>query len=481
MDDNMRKVKTVLQRYSFESKMALCQYYSLKIMDCSRINLEKEILPWYLEIIVLLSVNYGSWKEDTIDRDTFIKLLNNLHSINFLEEVPKEDIFKKFFLIAAATQFRLQRGIFIELYRYHYYFSYDNDEFNLKKEFYKKFGCDYLDFCLFSYGIWTMFVVKKESPSLMYDKNINEIMIKLSLKYRIPFEILSIKFEDYKKLLENMNIKLEDFYSVTRPSYAFPFIIKNDVIYLPLPHLLIISITEFLMIRLTEKNNSLRNKIGNIVFEKYLYDILYDSNYFEEIYKEQSYIYKKQEKKTIDVMCRIGNDILFFDRKSTVPGNKISIIDKRDIDNNISVMSKACVQMYKHLKLKYPTEYNPFKNNYSANDENKWGIVVVESDSFIPRQDIYDEAKRLLEHGGIDNVDYQWMTKHIIVTDISCIESFYCYNPKEFLEELKDGASNNKIHNFITVSKGCSLTNKKILDFNNKLIEDIKKDIECLL
>ena len=57
MDDNMRKVKTVLQRYSFESKMALCQYYSLKIMDCSRINLEKEILPWYLEIIVLLSVN----------------------------------------------------------------------------------------------------------------------------------------------------------------------------------------------------------------------------------------------------------------------------------------------------------------------------------------------------------------------------------------------------------------------------------------
>lgn len=390
MDDNMKKVKTVLQRYSFESKMIACQYYSLKNISYNGIDLKEGLgkipVPWYLESIVLLSINYGNWKNDIIDKNTFIKVVNDLHSVNILEKSSKENIIRDFFLSAAAIQFRMQRNLILELYRYNYYFSYCDNKLDMKKEFNKRYDCNYSDFSLFSYGVWMLLLLKKNNQNEKYNKKVNEVIQKLSLMYHIPFKNLSIDFYDYKQILKSMNLKLDDFYSVTRPSYAFPFILKDNVIYLPVPHLLIIASTEFLMTRLTENNNKLRSNIGNIIYEKYLYDILDDANYFDEIYKEQSYTYRKNKMKTIDIMCRVGENVLFFDRKATIPGHKISIADEKDIAKNIDVMGQACAQMYKHLKLKYTVEYNPFNDNFVASDENRWGIVVVELDSFIIRQ-----------------------------------------------------------------------------------------------
>lgn len=483
MDNNMKKVKTVLQRYSFDSKMTACQYYSLKNISYNGVDIEEGLgkfpAPWYLETIVLLSINYGNWKNDVIDKTTFIKVVNDLHSVNILEKSSEENIMRDFFLSTAAIQFRIQRSLMLELYRYNYYFSYCDDNLDIKKEFNKRYGCNYFDFSLFSYSIWMLLLLKKNHSDEKYNRKVNEVIQKLSLKYDVPFKNLSIDYHDYKNILKSMNLNLDDFYSVTRPSYAFPFILKDNVIYLPVPHLLIIASTEFLMTRLTENNNKLRINIGNVVYENYLYDVLYDSSYFDEIYKEQSYIYRKNKMKTIDVMCRVGKDVLFFDRKSTIPGWKISIADEKDIAHNIDVMGKACAQMYRHLKLKYSVEYNPFNDKFVASDDNRWGIVVVELDSFIMRQYIYNKAKELLMDDGIENIDYEWMTKHIVITDIQCIERFYFYNPENFLMELKDRAIGNKINNFITNNRleNCNLQNKKVIKFVDDLSNPILKTL----
>lgn len=488
MYQNMIKVKNVLDKYSFESKIIACQYYSLKNMDKTGINLEagkrKIPAPWYLEMIVLLSIYfYDDYKNDIIDENTFLNVVNDLHSINILEDNSNENILRDFILAIAAIQFRVQRNIYRDLYRYNYYFSFENEKLNLKKEFYKKFNCDFWDFCLFVYDTWNLFLLKKDGienkKNENYNRKINTLMQKLALKYNIPFKNLSVDFYEYRKMLQNMNLELDNFYAITRPSYAFPFIEKDNVIYLPLPHLLVISSTEFLMTRLTEGNDKLRSAIGNVVYEKYLYDVISDSNYFDEIYGEQSYIYKKQKMKTIDIMCKIDNDVVFFDRKSSVPGHKISIADEKDVSKNITVMGKACAQMYKHLKLKYSKEYNPFKNNFVACDNNKWGIVVVEIDSYIPRNDIYDKAKELLLDEGIENVDDDWMSKHIIITDIDCVESFFFFCPEELLVKLKNKAFNNGENDFIDgyVPYNQQLRNNKIFDFTKNLISSMSRDL----
>lgn len=480
MYDNMIKVKEILESYSFESKMDACQYYSMKNMYNNGIDLEKGLskipAPWFLEMIVLLSVYYKNDEKNIIDRNTFIKVVNDLYSINILQKDSSDKIILRDFILAiSAIQFRVQRNIFRELYRYYYYFTYCDNRLNVKEEFYKKFHCDFIDFCLFSYSTWFLILVKRynieNKKDLLYNQKINLLMQNLAFEYRIPFETLSIDLLEYKKILKGMKLTLEDFYSVTRPSYAFPFIIKDDVCHLPLPHLLIISSTEFLMIRLTEGNDNLRNYIGNIVYEKYLYDIIVESDYFDEVYSEQSYVYKKQEMKTIDIMCKIGNSVLFFDRKSSVPGHKISIASQKDIDKNISVMGEACAQMYKHLKVKYPLEYNPYKNKFIADEDDKWGIVVVELDSYMPRNDIYDKAKEILSNEGILNIDYDWMSKHIIITDIDCIEKYFFFKPEDIMVSMKERAYNNRVNDYIrtSMSQDYTIQNKKILDFMDKL------------
>lgn len=75
------------------------------------------------------------------------------------------------------------------------------------------------------------------------------------------------------------------------------------------------------------------------------------------------------------------------------------------------------------------------------------------------------------------------MTKHIVITDIQCIECFYFYNPENFLIELKDRAIGNKINNFITNSRleNYKLQNKEVLKFIDDLSDPIQKTLISLL
>ena len=51
----------------------------------------------------------------------------------------------------------------------------------------------------------------------------------------------------------------------------------------------------------------MKRQIGKEVYEDYLFSIIKGSKLFDEVIPEQDYHYKKNEAKTVDVMCRKGN------------------------------------------------------------------------------------------------------------------------------------------------------------------------------
>ncbi|MFI3228052.1 MAG: hypothetical protein R3Y09_11715 [Clostridia bacterium] len=174
----------------------------------------------------------------------------------------------------------------------------------MPKLFREKFGCEYFEFLVLVQFLWLCFsqnqvVIEPELLNFIFNK------------YPTVISVLSIKREDYIGLLNEITTNISDYLYCLRPSYTYPFINEGETLYLPLPHLLIRSVTSSLMYRLTECDNELSALIGKEVLEPYLYDIILESEIFDEVYTEQEYFDKKIEQRTLDVMARKGNEFIF--------------------------------------------------------------------------------------------------------------------------------------------------------------------------
>ena len=59
MNSDYRRIPVILKRYSFESKMAICQLQSRRLMKFNRLELFKDssiCYPWELDIFALYSI-----------------------------------------------------------------------------------------------------------------------------------------------------------------------------------------------------------------------------------------------------------------------------------------------------------------------------------------------------------------------------------------------------------------------------------------
>ena len=75
----------VLEKYSFESKMLLCQKYACRIMDTSEISMElalkENIMPWELETFVLFSVVYDNESiTEALPGDVFAEVITTIRN-----------------------------------------------------------------------------------------------------------------------------------------------------------------------------------------------------------------------------------------------------------------------------------------------------------------------------------------------------------------------------------------------------------------
>ena len=274
-----KKILTTLRRYSFSEKMRIANKYSRQIMSPKGLlepdSLAGRPLPWDIETFVIFAVVAKEWQNNNFigkNEKVFIEIINSIleYCPPTLEKCKESFLFTDFYLVlAGSVQYDIQEYYPYKLYRHNFYFSFVNEKVNMPALFFKKFGCDYKDFMVFSTFLWCAYTSGANISQSIYDYWLS--------KYNICSNALSISRENFIKQVEKFSETPDDYRYCLRPSYSFPFVVEGNLTYLPLPHLLMRAVTSSLMFRITEKDNDLANLIGKEVLEPYLFKIIKES------------------------------------------------------------------------------------------------------------------------------------------------------------------------------------------------------------
>lgn len=464
---DFNRIATILKRCSFESKMNTAQFYSRQLMIYSGAQRYsfKIPFPWEIEAFVLYSVHSKEWKYDKVSRKNFWRIMNSIR--NYLP--PKLEKYKGstqfltwFKITAASTQFYSQQNYMFLFYRYNYYFSFHNDVINMNDIFVNKFHHEHFDYLLMAQSLWLALMSEPETV-------FSAIMPLIHDCYRDHISMLAISRNEYISQMDNYCGSYEDYLYSFRPSYSYPFIEYENNYYLPTPHLLFQSVCGSMMYRLTEGNEDLRRIIGKEVFESYLLKIIIDSNEFDEALPEHDYEFKREQKKTVDVMAIKDATIVLLDRKSYVPKSKLRLISEDALNDDIDRIAKAIVQVYKHTRKRLGKEYYYFKKEKNLIDfENDiFGIVIIEEDGYLPEEETYDSAAQALK---LDASETQWLRKHIFVLSLYDLERILFAN-QSLISYLREKAENSD-H---IIDYPCYIECESINSFRKKFCDEMQK------
>ncbi|MED1092192.1 hypothetical protein [Bacillus paramycoides] len=415
---DFERIPILLKRYDFREKMNVCQAHSKELMSISGlISIDEwrgKALPWDLETFALFSViTLGEYSDRRFDdikgRKQFAKIINAIKDYRppKLEMAQDNNRFLDYFMIVTGlNQFQIQEDIDIKIYRYSYIFNFENKNLNMKQQFTEKFGCSYDEFKRFGFIIHSLFsreINKSITPDI-YDYVIR--------RYSYVIQHLLIDRADYVSLQEKIIHDTTQYIYGFKYFYQFPFISYNQEIFLPLPHLIIQSVTSSLLFRLTEGNNKLRDLFGKEVLESYILHICGLSEWFDEVIAEYSYKYKRNNKRTLDIMIRKGDKCLMLDSKSMSPRVSLRDLNEQDIEHTVNRMVTAVIQVYEQITERFRNEYYPFDVKVDFLKENIFGAVILNEDSYILREIIMTTAAEKLKivHG---SEEYKYLCSNV--------------------------------------------------------------------
>lgn len=272
----------VLEKFTLESKLLACQQFSSRIMTCSQVDMVKaykeNIMPWEIEAFAAYSIVYDNDDaSEKLDGKTFadtITLIRNYWHSGLTAAEESGEYPEAFMMISALQQFPVQ-GVFLQkLYRYHYFFTFQNDKLDMKKVFFDKMGADYERLEEFASMVFLGF--SKEAQDVIPPTEL-QIFLTKAFTDKDALRLLSIEKEEYKKQLFSLyKDNIIDQYYGLKIQYLYPFISGQDFTYVPSPYLVINAVTESMLNRITLGDGKLRRAIGKEVIEGYLYDI-YDA------------------------------------------------------------------------------------------------------------------------------------------------------------------------------------------------------------
>lgn len=478
---NYNNLSKLLKRFSFAEKMRICAKYSQQFVECEyKHNLPIKSglpLPWTLETFLMLAIEakeyaYNDFKGQ--NENKFIKMANAIwgHLPNALECHKNVDFINYFVPLTSMTQFSIQEYPWIKFYRFWKLFGDNSSPTCLHDIFNSKFQAEYYDFVIVVRFLQIVF----SSECVVSQKAIEYLLYE---KFPNVRKALTISREDYilmqQSFLSSPREKSEYVYSL-RPSYQYGFIEYEGLTYIPLPHLLTKNITTSLLYRITDHNDELRQSFGKNNLEAYLISIIRDANIYDEIFGEQEYFgLKKCLSKSPDVIARYKTSVLFLDSKSTVPSAKIRQINTDAFAKSIGIGAKNIAKLYKQIK--QFEKYNPFEGAVSKELDCLWGIVVVLEDSYIMREQYYDEARKQL---GIEKgtKDWEWLITHIKILDLYTIERA-CYSSKNLILAMEKAWKSGNYNNYSIleyIDDASQFTDEGIISF----MEKAKHDVICL-
>lgn len=471
----------MLKRYSFDEKIRICNHYSRMLLDVNGdVSVEKmtkySIYPWELETFLLLAIKATpEYKFDNFQGKNINKFLGMVSGIREfvhpeIEKLGENIKFADYFMVATGLiQFDIQEAKHYKMYRYSYIFNFCNDVIDMKQIFKEFFGVEYKEFLRLGSFMLLLF-------GSGFNFNVEILNYLVKNVFQIPFNQLLISLDEYKEQLNSIATDFNDYVTCLRPSYKYPFIVKDECFYVPLPHTIGRAVTSSLLYRLTEGNNDLRSIIGKEILERYLVKILSESEVYEEIYPECEFEKEHHNRaKTLDVMMRVNDDYLFMDSKTAVPLIGLRLFDEESHKKEIVRLTENIVQVYRHLREFLPKfkTYNPFKGNPHIDIDNLWGVIVVLEDSYIRRNIIYEHAaeKLCIEK---DSNDYSWMTEHIKITNLYDVERF-ALSGRSIVDDLRRQKQHGNSGDYALLGVGqINNKSKDYIEFINELRSDFQ-------
>ena len=431
--------------------MKILQRLSRETMNLDGVISKKETgelpFPWELETLLLFSITAQEWRQGRLSsRDhNFVNILNCIRShqhpiINKLRGT--NDLVNELFVAIGSVQFEAQEYPYYKLYRYHWYFSFANSKVNMPEIFRQKMGSDFKRYAVLATSLWMILCGHKYVVSQdLYQFILSQFPVELSH--------LTITRDQYKKQLDSITTCIDDYAYCLRPSYTYPFIQEKGIVYLPLPHLLMRSVTSSMLYRITQNDNHLAELIGKEVLEPYLYQIILRSGLFDEVYSEQEYTIRGShgtKSRTLDVLTRKGNYYIFFDSKMYAPRRDLRTFNQDAYGREIDRLAANCKQIYVHIRYRFPTQYNPFQLSEEINSDNVYGLVVLREDSRIQIDYIYKKTAALLEISP-NSSEYKWLCRHVGIISLSDVEK-YCFTHSDLPDHIYGGQSRERLTDF---------------------------------
>lgn len=431
----------VLEKFTLESKLLACQQFSSRIMICSQVDMVKaykeNIMPWEIEAFAAYSIVYDNDDASKkLDGKTFadtITLIRNYWHSGLTAAEESGEYPEAFMMISALQQFPVQ-GVFLQkLYRYHYFFTFQNDKLDMKKVFFDKMGADYERLEEFAFMVFLGF--SKEAQDVIPPTEL-QIFLTKAFADKDALRLLSIEKEEYKKQLFSLyKDNIIDQYYGLKIQYLYPFISGQDFTYVPSPYLVINAVTESMLNRITLGDGKLRRAIGKEVIEGYLYDIVSQLDSVTWVSPEIEYRKGKDKLLTSDVIAAEGDAVIFYDTKAITPSLKLRKFDAAEIENDVRIYAEDVIQIYNQVK-NYLQGLFQLDKVYSK--DNIYGIVVVLEDAVVSRKKVYEKVYAFLEETAtLSEEEKNYICSHIKVLPLRAIECMILQNTS-LLPELKE-------------------------------------------
>ena len=318
-------------------------------MTCSQVDMVKaykeNIMPWEIEAFAAYSIVYDNDDaSEKLDGKTFtdtITLIRNYWHSGLTAAEESGEYPEAFMMISALQQFPVQ-GVFLQkLYRYHYFFTFQNDKLDMKKVFFDKMGADYERLEEFASMVFLGF--SKEAQDVIPPTEL-QIFLTKAFTDKDALRLLSIEKEEYKKQLFSLyKDNIIDQYYGLKIQYLYPFISEQDFTYVPSPYLVINAVTESMLNRITLGDGKLRRAIGKEVIEGYLYDIVSQLDSVTWVSPEIEYRKGKDKLLTSDVIAAEGDAVIFYDTKAITPSLKLTSMLTPDFSSTVMRSSQMVI------------------------------------------------------------------------------------------------------------------------------------------
>ena len=410
-------------------------------MTCSQVDMVKaykeNIMPWEIEAFAAYSIVYDNDDaSEKLDGKTFadtITLIRNYWHSGLTAAEESGEYPEAFMMISALQQFPVQ-GVFLQkLYRYHYFFTFQNDKLDMKKVFFDKMRADYERLEEFAFLVFIGF--SKEAQDVIPPTEL-QILLTKAFADKDVLRLLSIEKEEYKKQLFSLyKDNIIDQYYGLKIQYLYPFISGQDFTYVPSPYLVINAVTESMLNRITLGDGKLRRAIGKEVIEGYLYDIVSQLDSVTWVSPEIEYRKGKDKLLTSDVIAAEDDAVIFYDTKAITPSLKLRKFDAAEIENDVRIYAEDVIQIYNQVK-NYLQGLFRLDKVYSK--DNIYGIVVVLEDAVVSRKKVYEKVYALLEETAtLSEEEKNYICSHIKVLPLRAIECMILQNTS-LLPELKE-------------------------------------------